>query len=234
MSKRFREYGLALSMLAISLLLAILLLGQWIHYRHVRAEMNRRVTEKVEVRMKPQALEPAHLRLPELDEYAATVERPLFMETRKPVVADEKAEVPAVEKTPLSLKLNGIVASAGTQVGLFTDDRGKFKRLHVNGVVGGWTVAEIKADKVVMEQDGIKEELRLFKPKPKKPQNVNARGAGNPFGQPQSPQTPQSAPPFGQPNEAGNPEEPMDPGQSIPNETSDETAAPTDEPPNDQ
>ena len=51
MSKRYREYGLALLLSAVAGLLALVLLGQWVHYRSVRSDLVRRLSEIIEVRL---------------------------------------------------------------------------------------------------------------------------------------------------------------------------------------
>ena len=50
MSKRYRDYGLSLLLLAVAGAFAVILLGQWVHYRHREAEMKSRLAGNVEVR----------------------------------------------------------------------------------------------------------------------------------------------------------------------------------------
>jgi len=230
MSKRYRDYVLALLLLAGSGLLAALLLWQWAHYRAREADLKNRLAAKVEVRLQAPPPEKQPDALPGLDSYAVTVERPLFMEGRRPGEAESKeTEAPPAPHLPLTAKLMGVVLTPEQSVGLFIDAHGKYKRLHKNDALGGWKMVEIHADKVIMEQDGSREELKLLKTKPKKSQLL-APGVpppGGPFpGQPPMPMP--VPPPFG-PNPTPlpvNPDQPIDSDQPTPNDAVDETIAP--------
>ncbi len=234
MYKRYREYALALPMLAGCGLLAVVLLWQWLHYRHLKAEVRSRMAAKVEVHLPAPAGEDKPYQLPGLDKYAATVDSPLFMETRKPAEAD--AEAPAdtnAPKSPLAVKLMGVVFGPGEAVGLFVDAQGKYKRLHKNDSISGWKVAELAVDKAVMEQDDDRQELKLLKPKPKKPALPPAPAPGappplaNPFaGQP--PPQPMDA------NRPGFPQGAAETEPPNPNEPIDEIPVQPEEIPNDQ
>lgn len=114
MLKRYREYGLALLLLAGSGLLALVLLAEWAHYRGKQSGLKRRLAEKVEVRLQAPPAQAADYALPDLESYAQTVERPLFMEGRRPAEADASLpDTPVAEKTPLGVKLMGVVFTPG-------------------------------------------------------------------------------------------------------------------------
>ncbi len=227
MTKRFREYHLALLFLVLSALLAIVLVSQWIHYKHEQADLKKLLASKVETKLDTQPVEERHVELPSLEEYASTIERPLFMEGRRPVAQDaSEPEAAPVEKKPLSVKLMGVVFAPKATLGLFVDAQGKYKRLRINDSIGNWKLVGMEADKAIMEQDGTKEELKLAKPKQKKAQGPQRPGAlpgvPPPFGQ--APGMPgQPVPPFGavNPNNPNTPETPIDSEQ--PNEPVDET-----------
>jgi type II secretory pathway component PulC len=240
MTKRFRDYNLALLLLAGSALLSTVLFSQWLHYRDKQSDLKKLLATKVEARMETQKAEEQHFELPGLEEYTATVERPLFMEGRRPATEDaSEPEATPVEKKPLTIKLMGVVFAPEETLGLFVDAQGKYKRLRINDSIGGWKVTKIEPDKATMEQDGAPpEELKLAKPKSKKPPGPGQAkpGGPTPFGQPVpgQPMPGQQAPPFGamNPNNPNMPEEPIDTEQ--PNEAVDETAFPPEEPQNGQ
>ncbi|MDD5034549.1 MAG: hypothetical protein PHE55_07295 [Methylococcaceae bacterium] len=168
MSKRYREYVPSLLMLGFSAILTVILLMQWLHYRNQQADLRNRLSVKPEVHLETSTQEGESYDLPGQDEYTALVERPLFMEGRRPATDEGSAsESVSVEKTPLTVKLMGVIFTPQDKLGLFLDAQGKYKRAHKNGVIGGWKVAEIQPDKVIMEQGDAKEELKLLKPKPK-------------------------------------------------------------------
>ena len=233
MAKRFRDYNLALLFIAVSALLSVVFVSQWLHYRHQRTDLKKLLATKVEARMEDQGVEEQHFELPSLEEYSATVERPLFMEGRRPATVEaNESEAAPVEKKPLAVKLMGVVFAPKETLGLFVDAQGKYKRLRINDSIGGWKVTGIEADKAIMEQDGAKEELKLAKPKQKKgpgqPKPGGPMGGPPPFGQPGVPG--QQVPPFGavNPNNPNMPEPPFDSEQ--PNDPVDETAIPPEEP----
>ncbi len=233
MVKRFRDYNLALLFIAVSALLSVVFVSQWLHYRHQRTDLKKLLATKVEARMEDQKEEEQHFELPSLEEYSATVERPLFMEGRRPATVEaNESEAAPVEKKPLAVKLMGVVFAPKETLGLFVDAQGKYKRLRINDSIGGWKVEGIEADKAIMEQDGTKEELKLAKPKQKKgtgqPKPGGPMGGPPPFGQPGVPG--QQVPPFGavNPNNPNMPEPPFDSEQ--PNDPVDETAIPPEEP----
>ncbi|MCX7109300.1 MAG: hypothetical protein NTX45_04025 [Proteobacteria bacterium] len=233
MAKRFRDYNLALLFIAVSALLSVVFVSQWLHYRHQRTDLKKLLATKVEARMEDQGVEEQHFELPSLEEYSATVERPLFMEGRRPATVEaNEPEAAPVEKKPLAVKLMGVVFAPKETLGLFVDAQGKYKRLRINDSIGGWKVEGIEADKAIMEQDGAKEELKLAKPKQKKgpgqPKPGGPMGGPPPFGQPGVPG--QQVPPFGavNPNNPNMPEPPFDSEQ--PNDPVDETAIPPEEP----
>ncbi len=245
MPGRYRDYNLAMLLLACSGVLAVVLFSQWLHYRGKEADLKKLLASKVETQVKAETAEAPHVELPGLEDYTATIERPLFMEGRRPVTEEAAASEPtAVEKKPLTVKLMGVIFAPDATMGLFVDAQGKYKRLHLHDSIGGWKLAEIKADRVVMEQDEAHEELKLAKPKQKKPPGQQKLGnPPPPFGGANMPGQPlpgqpfpgQQAPPFGpiNPNNFNAPEESIEPEQ--PNEAVDETPIPPEEPlPNDQ
>ncbi len=247
MSKRYREYGTALLMLAGSGVLAAILLSQLLHYRHVRANLKSRLSTKLEVHLQAPAGEEKHYQLPGLEDYAVTVERPLFMENRKPAEAEVAASAPEtanVPKLPLTAKLMGVVFAPGQKpLGLFTDAAGKYMRLRSDDpkAIGGWKVVGIEADKAIMEQDGVREELKLVKAKLKKPPLPPKTAAfprqfpGQFPGQPPSPFGANNpATPPGTPENPAIPPLPVDSGQPIPNEPFNATPVPPEEFPNEQ
>ena len=247
MVKRHRDYNLALILLACSTVLAVILFSQWLHYRGKQSDLKKLLSTKVEVRMEAHKEEEQHIELPGLEDYAATVERPLFMEGRRPATdVDIQPDQPPPEKKPLTVKLMGVVFAPKETLGLFVDAQGKYKRLRINDSIGGWKVSGIESDKAVMEQDGSREELKLAKPKSKKTPGQPKAGGPIPMGQPVPgqplPGQPmpgqsmpgQPVPPFGAMN-PDNPNNPLEPfGTPQPNESVDETAIPPEVPPNEQ
>lgn len=104
---------------------------------------------------------------PDINEFEDLVERPLFVEGRKPPPEVVEEPPPVVSRTPLDLKLMGLIFSPSGKTALLVDPKGKYKRVKQGAVVGGWTLKELKKDSVVMQQDSESKELPLLKTKPK-------------------------------------------------------------------
>ena len=164
-------------MLAGSILLLATLVLEWKNYRAKESDFMKRAAGKSEALSGETPAEIKSYELPNKEAYTEMVERPLFLEGRRPVV-EEPQEQPAADNTPLTIKLMGVVFSPGANMALFIDDKGKYKRVKLNDAINGWKLAQIKSDRAIMEQNGSTEELKLVKPRPKK-----IPAAPNPLGQ---------------------------------------------------
>jgi hypothetical protein len=93
----------------------------------------------------------------------AIVERPLFSATRRPATVAEIAE--QVTGQPAQLpdwRLTGIVIANGTRNAMLWDTRERRSLMLAEGASeGGWRVAEVGAQHVVIERDGARHELPL-------------------------------------------------------------------------
>jgi hypothetical protein len=168
MSKLYREYGFSLFLLAASGLLAVVLLLEWAHFRGEEADLERRLATKVEVNVEaPQREEEETSGLPDLEEFSEMINRPLFVEARRPPEVGEGSAQERMVQTPLTLKLMGVVFTPKDRTALLVDAKGKYKRARKNTVVDGWTLVEIEQDKVTLAQGEEQQELKLLKPKPK-------------------------------------------------------------------
>lgn len=192
MSKLYRDYGVSLAFLAASAILAVVLLLEWAHFRSERANLRSRLATKVEANLAAAKRKDESYGLPAIDEYSAMVDRPLFVEGRRPPEADEASAQASAMQTPLTLKLMGVVFTPKEKLALLVDPKGKYKRARKNSVVDGWKLVEVDQDKVVLIQGEEQKELRLLKPKPKtgapgkaghtakKPREENVNETGNP------------------------------------------------------
>jgi len=183
MSKRYRDYGLSLLLLAASGLLAGALLLEWTHFRGERADLASRMASKAEVKQESIANKEETYTFPDIEEYSQMTERPLFIEGRHPPEGEEAPVESNIAHSPLTLKLMGVVVTPRDKTALLVDARGKYKRARKNTVVDGWKLVDIGQDKVTLAQGDEQTELKLLKPKPKtaaplKPGKVAARAKG--------------------------------------------------------
>lgn len=115
--------------------------------------------------------------LPEVDAFSDFVDRPLFVEGRKP--PPPEAEQPKTaeedETTPLTLTLMGVLLTPRGELAILAQPSGKNKRVRKGGTLDGWKLVEIHTDRATLQRGEDRRDLPLMKPKPKKPQ---APGSG--------------------------------------------------------
>ncbi|MBT9289615.1 hypothetical protein [Prosthecodimorpha staleyi] len=114
-----------------------------------------------------------------LDGLSATRDRPLFVPSRRPppppppaVVAPPPVAVlpadpgpPAPEPVvPPTAVLTGVIVGGETRIAVFRGDDGKPLTVRQGEEIQGWTVAEIQARSITLEQNGEQLELALKPP----------------------------------------------------------------------
>ena len=112
--------------------------------------------------------------LPSVDNYAETVERPLFAHGRQPhqavsVPQQPQKQRPVKQSDPKRFVLSAVVMEGDMRVALLRDPtNGKLTRLKEGSSVGGWSLSEVKADSVVLSNGSTTQEvqLRRFEPPP--------------------------------------------------------------------
>ncbi|MBM4199854.1 MAG: hypothetical protein FJ189_01030 [Gammaproteobacteria bacterium] len=115
--------------------------------------------------------------LPAVDEFSDFVERPLFVEGRKPPPEDEQKQAAEVQDTtPLNLKLMGVMFSPSGELAILAEASGKNRRVRKGGTISGWRLVDLKTDHVTVQRGEERRDLALLKPRPK------AGGPGQPPG----------------------------------------------------
>lgn len=126
--------------------------------------------------------------LPNMASLLDIVERPLFIEQRRPIEDQGDDTDPAltpVMRTKMTAKLMGVYSDGAEMVALIMDAKGNYRRRRQGDDVDGWQIEKLHDDRVTMIQGGANEELILRKPKPKvmkrpkpKPKSPIARKRG--------------------------------------------------------
>jgi hypothetical protein len=107
----------------------------------------------------PSALKPSldgGLPLPatgvELGRYVATLERPLFMPSRRPPPPPQAAAAPVVVDTPPDVRVLGLYGTRGEGAtgGMVARIDGQVKRVRVGDAVGRWTLKELRPGEAVL------------------------------------------------------------------------------------
>ncbi|MFZ1829977.1 MAG: hypothetical protein WAW42_14715 [Candidatus Competibacteraceae bacterium] len=119
-----------------------------------------------------------------LPRYAEIVERPVFIEARRPE-NDELAAPPAPPPNPdRTLNLIGIVLVPNAAAALLRPEEPNAKVLRVpqGGTIDGWQLETVQAGKVVLRKGGEVRELALIRPssppRPVPPATAVSRRAG--------------------------------------------------------
>lgn len=100
---------------------------------------------------------------PGIDAFPQIIARPVFSPSRR-LPAKDDPEVKPVAKAPDG-RLVGIVFSEGTKVALIEDPSAKtVMRLQEGQTFGGWKVAAIGADRVILSRQELQHALDLLKP----------------------------------------------------------------------
>ncbi len=188
--------------------LVLILLLEWWYFVTNRNELQALLNKSIQSEY--QADELPELDLPEhtAESFSAIVERPLFIEGRKPL--PEKApDAPVAAETGQldEWLLIGIYTDKNKrQFALFRkqNEAKKFLKLTKDQMISGWQLKIIQGDRVVLEQGGQEKPLMLLKPRPQgKTPTTPVKPAAKPAGQPQRPgQPPHAANPVNQANPA--------------------------------
>jgi hypothetical protein len=111
--------------------------------------------------------------LPALEQFAETVERPLFSESRRPGPKDAPAgeTTQAPTEAPSQMKLSAVVLAPGHQIAVLKNiATGKLQRVGKGEEWNGWTVKEVRRDSAVLNNQGQEQILKLIRePGPKTP-----------------------------------------------------------------
>jgi hypothetical protein len=184
-----REYRWAIFWLLVGAVLLLLLLLEWGGLSWQRRAVLRLVAA-TPVQTAQQTVENAPgFSMPGLESYLQMVDRPLFMDGRKPGV--EAGPTPAPEQmvpqaSVQTVKLMGVIIMPGTQLALLSDDHNHYKRVRIGEIFGGWTLLAVFPDHVQMGHGAENKELKLLKPQQ------------NSSGNPGAPSAPSPVPAFGQ------------------------------------
>ena len=191
MSKRLRPFLLSGLLLAMVSWLAALLTGEWIYLRNERIHSGKPTAQQSPPAAEPELL-PDDFALPDVSQYPQLVERPLFMESRRPSQPappkppEAPPEPPPKPEAPpaVNFKVMGILETPEGKMALIADAKGKYKRLKVNDSMDGWQIADIKSDRVLIEQNGFNEDLSLLKRRAKGPMPAQPAPGPAPTAQP--------------------------------------------------
>lgn len=115
--------------------------------------------------------EPA-FRMPPIERFSETVTRPLFMATRRPPEPGAPAAAAPERATNAlpALEVSGIIISPRERLALLARGRSsEVIRVSEGELIEGWVVKSILPDRVILEQNGTQQELKLKDKAPRAP-----------------------------------------------------------------
>jgi hypothetical protein len=130
------------------------------------------------------------------DSYSVVLERPLFIEGRKPLPEAVPETAVAVDNGKLDdWELIGIYNKEKTndksKMALFRklNEAKNFLKLNESQMISGWQLKQIQADRVVLQQGGQEKSIMLRKPRPQTAPSPAAKRSAAP-GKPVAPHVP--------------------------------------------
>jgi hypothetical protein len=154
-------------------ILIVIIIAEWQYARYSKKQLLAKLEAETEHNYAPGELPHIELAQQAEDSYVELTSRPLFIEGRRPVPGSEDEAGQAIPMEKFDWQLDGVYIHQNTSVALFSRSPKKANQeRHLKKsegeVIDGWTLLEVKPDKVVLEQDGERHELMLRKPKPTK------------------------------------------------------------------
>lgn len=141
-----------------------------------------------------------------VEDFAEIVDKPLFVEGRKPIVetetnpSEQAADMGQLE----DWQLMGVYSKHQQPAALFVkaSEGKRYTKLTLNQSISGWILKEIETDQVTLERAGQQKKLLLHKAKPKLPKKppTPTTAARSPAAIP----TPVAQPPIPQPENNSN------------------------------
>jgi type II secretory pathway component PulC len=102
--------------------------------------------------------EAASVSMPDRQSLAVILERPLFTQTRRPIGVPSNGP----QGTTIDFSLSGVVISGGARSALIrSGSDGNVQQLRVGETIGGWTLVQVAADRVVVRRDTVEAEVFL-------------------------------------------------------------------------
>ena len=96
--------------------------------------------------------------VPDKQSLGVILERPLFTQTRRPIGAASNG----AQGMTVDFSLSGVVISGGARSALIRSGTdGNVQQLKIGETIGGWTLVQVAADRVVVRRDMVEAEVFL-------------------------------------------------------------------------
>lgn len=176
-------------------LLALVLLAEWGYGQYAQNQLQSTLQQEVSSDFQAESLPELNADTLAADAFAAVVERPLFIEGRKPIIEEAPKEVKPVDVGQIDdWQLIGVYTNSKKPMVLFRNQKEakKYLKLNEQQSISGWTVQKIEADKVTLQQGSQQKIVPLRKPRTQIP---GPGGKPTPTKQPNRPGAPANSAP---------------------------------------
>ncbi|BBL58697.1 hypothetical protein [Methylomonas koyamae] len=169
------------------------LIGEWAVSRYAAQQLEQQLAAREQVAFEAEQLPTIAATPASVDSYNDIVERPIFIEGRRPIAeaktndAGQNSDTSQID----DWSLIGVYDKGGKLVALFSkrNEARKFLKIGEEQSISGWQLKQILADRVILQQAGQEKPVLLRKPRPQlkpapgkpvprpapAPANVNAR-----------------------------------------------------------
>jgi hypothetical protein len=144
------------------------LLAEWGYGQFAGKQLQALLDQEAISDFQPENLPELNADTPSAEQYAAVVERPLFIEGRKPIVEEAPKEVQPVEVGQIDdWQLIGVYTKSTKPMVLFRNQKEakKYLKLNEQQNISGWTVLKIMPDQVTLQQGSQQKVVPLRKPR---------------------------------------------------------------------
>jgi len=157
------DYKLSIVLLGLCLGFAGILFLEWQVSKVYRAQLATEIRQTKPALLEIEKIPDFHEILKPLDAYDEIIDRPLFIDGRKPI--ENKGIIETVNvNSNLDVKLTGVVVNPDDMIALFVDKQHKKYRVRPGDVIQGWEIDELLPDRVIMKQGSNRLELLLREP----------------------------------------------------------------------
>jgi hypothetical protein len=160
------EYRWTIFLLVLSFFLLFVLLIEWgvMSWRNSVAlhQLNEKTSQSAPQVTENEQQIPALL---PMESYKQTVERPVFMEGRKPGAEPWMSQDRKTNTASKTLTLSGVILTTSTAEALLADEQNHRKRLKKGESWNGWLLQDVYFDHVLLEQGSERMEVSLYKKK---------------------------------------------------------------------
>jgi len=153
-------------------MLSLVLVAEWGYGQYADRQLQALLDQQASSDFQPEELPELNADTPSADQYAAVVERPLFIEGRKPIVEEAPKEVQPVEVGQIDdWQLIGVYTKSKQPTVLFRNQKEakKYLKLNEQQSISGWKVQKIQPDQVTLQQGSQQKIVPLRKPRAQSP-----------------------------------------------------------------